>query len=98
MGASNEKHDYYITINGETFTLNKTVLEKDLGVFIDPDLSFNEHITTKVNKANSMCGLLMRTITYKSRDIMIPLYKALIRPIIEYANPVWAPICANILI
>ena len=61
MGASNEKHDYYITINGETFTLNKTVLEKDLGVFIDPDLSFNEHITTKVNKANSMCGLLMRT-------------------------------------
>ena len=91
MGASNEKHDYYITINGETFTLNKTVLEKDLGVFIDPDLSFNEHITTKVNKANSMCGLLMRTITYKSRDIMIPLYKALIRPIIEYANPVWAP-------
>ena len=22
---------------------------------------------------------------------MIPLYKALVRPIIEYANPVWSP-------
>ena len=39
-----------------------------------------------------MCGLLVHTITYKSRDIiMIPLYKALVRPIIEYANPVWSP-------
>ena len=38
-----------------------------------------------------MCGLLMHTITFKSKDIMIPLYKALIRPLIEYANPVWSP-------
>ena len=91
MGSNNAKHDYYITINGKTHTLNKTVLEKDLGVFIDPNLSFTEHINTKVNKAKSMCGLLIRTITYKSKDIMIPLYKALIRPIIEYANPVWNP-------
>ena len=35
--------------------------------------------------------LLMRTITYKTTDIMIPLYKALIRPTLEYGNPVWCP-------
>ena len=70
MGANNEKHDYHITLNGVTYTLNKTVLEKDLGVFIDPDLSFHEHIITKGNTATSMCGLLMCTITYKSKDII----------------------------
>ena len=33
----------------------------------------------------------MRNITFKSPDIMIPLYKALVRPIIEYGNCVWHP-------
>ena len=33
----------------------------------------------------------MRTITFKSPDIMVPLYKALIRPILEYGNPIWCP-------
>ena len=95
MGKNNEKHDYFITLNGITHKLNKTILEKDLGVFLDPDLNFSQHITTKVNKAKSMCGLLIRTITYKIKDIMIPLYKSLIRPIIEYANPVWCPYTRN---
>ena len=58
---------------------------------IDSDLNFSEHIKSKVNKAKSMCGLLVHTLTYKHKDIMIPLYKSLVRPIIEYANPVWSP-------
>ena len=48
MGKNNEKHDYFITLNGITHKLNKTILEKDLGVFLDPDLNFSQHITTKV--------------------------------------------------
>ena len=31
-----------------------------------------------------------RTITYKSIDIMVPLYKSLVRPILEYGNVVWS--------
>ena len=38
-----------------------------------------------------MCYLIMRSIAFKSPDIMIPLYKALIRPILEYGNPIWCP-------
>ena len=30
-------------------------------------------------------------MTYKSAEVMVPLFKALIRPILEYANPVWNP-------
>ena len=71
--------------------MEATVAEKDLGVIVDPDLGFDEHINQVVKKANRISGLLMRTITYKTDAIMIPLYKALIRPILEYANPVWHP-------
>ena len=38
-----------------------------------------------------MSNLIMRTITLKSIEIMLPLYKTLIRPIIEYGNSVWYP-------
>ena len=33
----------------------------------------------------------MGMITFKTKEVMIPLYKALARPIIEYANSVWCP-------
>ena len=35
--------------------------------------------------------MLLRHLTYKESDIMVPLYKALVRPIIEYGNSVWSP-------
>ena len=71
--------------------MEATVAEKDLGVIVDPDLRFDEHIHQVVRKATRISGLLMRTISYKTDAIMIPLYKAMIRPRLEYANPVWHP-------
>ena len=44
-----------------------------------------------VKRANKIAGLLMRTITHKAVSIMIPLFKALVRPILEYGNVVWSP-------
>ena len=35
--------------------------------------------------------MTLRNITNKSKFILIPLYKALIRPILEYGNAVWYP-------
>ena len=79
-----------------TYTLNNTTLkqtssEKDLGVFVDPLLNFEDHINASVKKAKRMSGLIMHTINYKSKTIMIPLFKSLVRPIIEYGNAVWSP-------
>ena len=33
----------------------------------------------------------MKTITFKTKEIMAPLFKALVRLILEYGNVVWAP-------
>ena len=35
--------------------------------------------------------MLTRVITNKDKDIMIPLFKGLVRPILEYGNVVWCP-------
>ena len=91
LGSNNPKHKYFIKEGDTIFELSETICEKDLGVFIDPLLSFNYHIDTTIKKARRMSGLIIRNFTCKSPFIMVTLFKALIRPILEYANVVWCP-------
>jgi hypothetical protein len=45
----------------------------------------------KINKSNSIMGLIRRTFTYIDTPTFLMLYKALVRPHLEYANSVWNP-------
>ena len=87
----NPNFEYVIKDGNVSHELQPTTCERDLGVYVDSNLTFSEHITTQTKKARRLCGLIMRTISYKSPDIMTPLFKSLIRPLMEYANIVWAP-------
>ena len=80
----------------QPYILKNTMLdvvtsEKDLGVTIDVDLTFEQHIIDKVNKANKVAGIIRRTFQHLDADMFMKLYKALVRPHLEYANQVWAP-------
>jgi hypothetical protein len=55
-----EKHEY--TLKADLKPMEETIAEKDVGVTIDNKLSFDKHITEKVNKANSIIGVIRRTI------------------------------------
>ena len=44
-----------------------------------------------VNKANQMIGIIKRTFTFLDKDILLKLYKAIVRPHLEYGNTVWFP-------
>jgi hypothetical protein len=65
--------------------------EKDIGVIIDDKLTFNQHISEKINKANSIMGVLRRTMEYMDCTTFKLLYTALVRSHLEYANHVWCP-------
>ena len=91
LGYNNPNYDYYMRDGDIVSKLDDTVCEKDLGVFIDNKLDFKEHIIKQTNKARSMAGCINRNIINKTSDIMVPLFKAMIRPILEYGNAVWFP-------
>ena len=55
------------------------------------DLKWCKHVEQIVHKANRVLGLLKRTVGGKNKDIFSNLYKTLVRPILEYACPVWSP-------
>ena len=79
-----------------TYTLEGTVLEnvdriKYLGVTITNDLKWNTHVGNICTKANRTLGFLRRNISSCPRDVKEMAYKGLVRPILEYASPVWDP-------
>ena len=55
------------------------------------DLSWSNYVDAIVNKTNKVVGLLKRTVGSKNRESFSMLYKSLVRPILEYACPVWSP-------
>ena len=77
--------------NQDPITVEKVIVEKDLGVFMDTSLKFKEHINNKVNKANRNVGLIFRTFTYMDKEMFLNLYKSVVRPHLEYASATWFP-------
>lgn len=72
--------------------LTKTNKILDLGVLFDPKLTFNDHVDYIAGRANSMLGFIKRWA--KELDdpyVTKSLFTTLVRPILEYACPVWSP-------
>ena len=78
-------------MNEDQVEVESSNCEKDLGVLVDDKLGFNEHIGEMVNKANRTLGLIKRSFKFLDETSFINLYKTLVRPLVEYASPVWNP-------
>jgi ribonuclease P/MRP protein subunit RPP40 len=87
--SSCDKYEYRLKEGGNH--LEYSEFEKDIGVTIDDKLNFERHICEKVSKANSIMGLIRRTMEYMDDKTFKLLYTALVRPHIEYANQIWSP-------
>ena len=42
-------------------------------------------------KGNQVIGMIRRNITYKVNSLSVPLYKAIVRPHLEYCIHAWSP-------
>ena len=92
IGKKFTETTYTMESDGQQVELEKVKNEKDLGVIIDQNLTFRDHITSKVNIANRNVGIVFRTFTYIDQEMFLNLYKSIIRPHLEYATPVWSPL------
>ena len=73
---------------GDT-VLGTTVKEKDLGVTISADMKVSEQCRIAASKGNEILGLIRKNIAYKEKRLIIPLYKAIVRPHLEYRIQAW---------
>jgi hypothetical protein len=66
-------------------------LVKDLGVLVDPDLTFAPHIRDFVSRAKRRSSLIFRCFLTRDVSNLKRAFITYIRPLLEYASPVWSP-------
>ena len=92
LGRNNPKSEYYMhKDDGSRHVLEATELEKDLGVYTDDLLKFTAHCENKINTANKTVRYIKHTFKYIDEDMFLLIYKALVRPHLEYASCIWSP-------
>ncbi|CAM5077630.1 unnamed protein product [Eretmochelys imbricata] len=71
--------------------LEVTEEEKELGVLVDHRMTMNRQCDMAVKKANAVLGCIRRGISSRDKEVLVPLYKALVRPHLEYCVQFWSP-------
>jgi len=62
---------------------------KDLGVTIESNLKFHQHIRSTVNKAGGISSNLLKSTVCRSADFMIALLISDIRPLTDFCSQLW---------
>ena len=86
-GHGNEDAQYTM---GAT-VLNITVKEKGLGLTNNGYVKVSEQCGIAAAKGNKILELIKRNIMYKEKELIILLYKPIVRPHLEYCIQGWRP-------
>ena len=87
MGNKNRKCLY--ELGGQK--LKSVEQERDLGIIVHSYGKTSEQCTMAANKANQILGMIKRNIKWKDKNVITKLYKALVRPKLEYCIQAWCP-------
>ncbi|KFQ26490.1 hypothetical protein N332_03106, partial [Mesitornis unicolor] len=87
LGWGNPKHKYRLSREW----LESSPEEKDLGVLVDEKLNMSRQCALAARKANHVLGCIKGNVASRMREVILPLYSALMRPHLEYHIQVWAP-------
>jgi hypothetical protein len=66
-------------------------LVSDLGITIDSNLKFSQHINIIVRKALARSNLIFKCFQSKDTATLVRAFKTFVLPLLEYNSPVWSP-------
>ncbi|GAB0181861.1 hypothetical protein GRJ2_000651400 [Grus japonensis] len=86
VGRCNPKHNH--KLDGEWIENNP---EEDLGALVDEKINMSQKCAFAAQKANRVPACIKTSIASRLREVILPLYSALVRPHLEYCIQLWGP-------
>jgi len=87
IGSKGFKHCY--TINN--IAINHVSNFTDLGIIVDSNLSFENHINSICTMARQRSGLILKCFTSRNPSLLVKAFSTYVRPVLEFASSVWSP-------
>ena len=93
FGKKNIEKEYKMDLGHDKppHIIEKTSVERDLGIMISKDLKWVDQTVKATNAAKAIIDQLRNSLTYFDAELVRLIYVSLIRPHLEYAVPVWNP-------
>lgn len=87
MGRRNEQVNYKMGGNN----LSSSESEKDLGVLVQGNLKFDQHIRKVAQTCHGIISQVNRSFKIKDVGVMMSIYSTYVLPHLDFASPVWNP-------
>jgi len=87
FGPKNPSYEYFI----EGKKIRSEEVARDLGVYVSINGESTAHVEKVAKKAHGVLSQVRRATIVRDRSTIIAMYRSFIRPLIEFAAPVWSP-------
>ncbi|KAK4815290.1 hypothetical protein QYF61_026195 [Mycteria americana] len=87
VGWGNPWYQYRLWDEG----IESSPVEKDLGELVDEKLDMSRQCALAAQKANCILGCIKSSVASRSREVILPLCSALVRPHLQYCVQLWSP-------